>query len=189
MSLVGVRPAQLPEFYEDTILLNPGPRHIMQKSDICFYFSITKEEHSDFDEQSATTPQQATNGSNLPGAGGSFVPTPTQQIFPTPASKSLSPESAGQAPKENCVSSSGAIALSVPSNATSKLEESPNASSSAATSAIGNKFLAPKMMSESNFLVPPNLGSRRGNILLRSALLTLNFRLPSLLPLNYEYFH
>jgi hypothetical protein len=40
----------LPEFYEDTILLNPGPRHIMRKSDICFYFSITKEENSDFDE-------------------------------------------------------------------------------------------------------------------------------------------
>jgi len=46
--LVGVRPAQLPEFYEDTILLNPGPRHIMRKSDLCFYLSITKEEHSAF---------------------------------------------------------------------------------------------------------------------------------------------
>ncbi|CAG7826546.1 unnamed protein product, partial [Allacma fusca] len=46
--LVGVRPAKLPEFYEDTILLNPGPRHIMRKSDICFYLSITKEEHSAF---------------------------------------------------------------------------------------------------------------------------------------------
>lgn len=54
VSLVGVRPALLPEFYEDTILLNPGPRHIMKKSDICFYFSITKEEHSDFDDQPST---------------------------------------------------------------------------------------------------------------------------------------
>ena len=45
---MGVRPAELPEFYEDTILLNPGPRHIMKKTDICFYLSITKEENSAF---------------------------------------------------------------------------------------------------------------------------------------------
>ncbi|XP_046397333.1 potassium channel subfamily T member 2 isoform X3 [Ischnura elegans] len=48
VALVGVRPAQLPEFYEDTILLNPGPRHIMRKSDTCYYMSITKEENSAF---------------------------------------------------------------------------------------------------------------------------------------------
>ncbi|XP_069990778.1 potassium channel subfamily T member 2 isoform X11 [Penaeus vannamei] len=48
VALVGVRPAELPEFYEDTILLNPGPRHIMKKTDICFYMSITKEENSAF---------------------------------------------------------------------------------------------------------------------------------------------
>lgn len=45
---MGVRPAELPEFYEDTILLNPGPRHIMKKSDTCYYMSITKEENSSF---------------------------------------------------------------------------------------------------------------------------------------------
>jgi hypothetical protein len=38
----------LPEFYEDTILLNPGPRHIMKKDDTCYYLSITKEENSAF---------------------------------------------------------------------------------------------------------------------------------------------
>ena len=48
MALVGVRPAELPEFYEDTILLNPGPRHIMKKSDTCYYLSISKEENSAF---------------------------------------------------------------------------------------------------------------------------------------------
>ncbi|EEB19234.1 conserved hypothetical protein [Pediculus humanus corporis] len=48
VALVGVRPAELPEFYEDTILLNPGPRHVMKKSDICYYLSITKEENSSF---------------------------------------------------------------------------------------------------------------------------------------------
>lgn len=46
--MVGVRPAELPEFYEETILLNPGPRHIMKKDDTCFYMSITKEENSAF---------------------------------------------------------------------------------------------------------------------------------------------
>lgn len=45
---MGVRPADLPEFYEDTILLNPGPRHIMKKSDICYYISVNKEENSSF---------------------------------------------------------------------------------------------------------------------------------------------
>lgn len=48
VALIGVRPAELPEFYEDTILLNPGPRHIMKKTDICYYMSITKEENSAF---------------------------------------------------------------------------------------------------------------------------------------------
>lgn len=48
VALVGVRPAELPEFYEDTILLNPGPRHIMKKTDTCYYLSITKEENSSF---------------------------------------------------------------------------------------------------------------------------------------------
>ncbi|KAJ0183829.1 hypothetical protein K1T71_000252 [Dendrolimus kikuchii] len=48
VALVGVRPAELPEFYEDTILLNPGPRHIMKRTDTCYYMSITKEENSAF---------------------------------------------------------------------------------------------------------------------------------------------
>ena len=56
---MGVRPFELPEFYEHTILLNPGPRHIMKKTDICFYMSITKEENSAFvvgTNNSATAP-------------------------------------------------------------------------------------------------------------------------------------
>ncbi|XP_023290291.1 potassium channel subfamily T member 2 [Orussus abietinus] len=48
VALVAVRPAELPEFYEDTILLNPGPRHVMKKTDTCYYMSITKEENSAF---------------------------------------------------------------------------------------------------------------------------------------------
>ncbi|XP_035706389.1 potassium channel subfamily T member 2-like isoform X3 [Folsomia candida] len=68
VSLVGVRPSLLPEFYEDTILLNPG-RHVMRKSDICFYFSITKEENSDFDDNQATQP-----GTGEPAAVSSLAP-------------------------------------------------------------------------------------------------------------------
>ncbi|KAK3932200.1 Potassium channel subfamily T member 1 [Frankliniella fusca] len=48
VALVAVRPAELPEFYEETILLNPGPRHIMKATDTCYYMSITKEENSAF---------------------------------------------------------------------------------------------------------------------------------------------
>lgn len=62
MALVGVRPAELPEFYEETILLNPGPRHIMKKDDTCYYMSITKEENSAFvthqNQSSQLDPQQ-----------------------------------------------------------------------------------------------------------------------------------
>lgn len=66
VALVGVRPAELPEFYEETILLNPGPRHIMKKTDICFYMSITKEENSAFVATPTTDPngQPQQSGTN-----------------------------------------------------------------------------------------------------------------------------
>ncbi|KAK7502655.1 hypothetical protein BaRGS_00006230 [Batillaria attramentaria] len=44
VSLVGVK-RDLPG---SSIQLNPGPRHIMRKADICFYMNITKEENSAF---------------------------------------------------------------------------------------------------------------------------------------------
>lgn len=61
MALVAVRPAELPEFYEETILLNPGPRHIMKATDTCYYMSITKEENSAFvvANQQQTAPEAA----------------------------------------------------------------------------------------------------------------------------------
>ncbi|CAM4594697.1 unnamed protein product [Leuciscus chuanchicus] len=48
--LIGVCP-------EDTksILLNPGPQHIMKPLDVCFYISLTKEEESCFKTQAACT--------------------------------------------------------------------------------------------------------------------------------------
>ncbi|BFG04049.1 potassium channel subfamily T member 2 [Drosophila madeirensis] len=68
VALVGVRPAELPEFYEDTILLNPGPRHIMKKDDTCYYMSITKEENSAFvvNQNQTSDPTAASKD----GAGG-----------------------------------------------------------------------------------------------------------------------
>lgn len=64
--MVGVRPAVLPEFYEETILLNPGPKHIMKKDDTCYYMSITKEENSAFVvNQNQTTPDQPKEGKCL----------------------------------------------------------------------------------------------------------------------------
>lgn len=41
--LIGVRREE-----NKSILLNPGPRHIMASSDTCFYINITKEENSAF---------------------------------------------------------------------------------------------------------------------------------------------
>ncbi|CAH1966257.1 unnamed protein product [Acanthoscelides obtectus] len=78
VALVGVRPAELPEFYEDTILLNPGPRHIMKKSDTCYYMSITKEENSAF---SVANQQQA----QAPAGGEPTVVTAKEEEKPQQA--------------------------------------------------------------------------------------------------------
>lgn len=90
VALVGVRPAELPEFYEETILLNPGPRHIMKKTDICFYMSITKEENSSFvatpttcSGDPANNPagqqQQQSSAQQQPGNTGGSSSTPSCQ--------------------------------------------------------------------------------------------------------------
>ncbi|XP_039148584.1 potassium channel subfamily T member 2 isoform X10 [Drosophila simulans] len=73
VALVGVRPAELPEFYEETILLNPGPRHIMKKDDTCYYMSITKEENSAFvvnQNQTSDPTAAAKEGGGTGGGGG-----------------------------------------------------------------------------------------------------------------------
>ncbi|XP_023033741.1 potassium channel subfamily T member 2 isoform X8 [Drosophila willistoni] len=72
VALVGVRPAELPEFYEDTILLNPGPRHIMKKDDTCYYMSITKEENSAFvvNQNQTADPMSGTTKETSGGVSG-----------------------------------------------------------------------------------------------------------------------
>lgn len=93
VALVGVRPAELPEFYEDTILLNPGPRHIMKKDDTCYYMSITKEENSAFvvnqnQNQSPDQPPKEATTYSESIANSATNPTVLSNSIPTADSKS-----------------------------------------------------------------------------------------------------
>ncbi|XP_043948271.1 potassium channel subfamily T member 2 isoform X1 [Drosophila biarmipes] len=88
VALVGVRPAELPEFYEETILLNPGPRHIMKKDDTCYYMSITKEENSAFVVNQNQTSDSAAGAKEGGGAGG---PSSTASPHPAAATASDNP--------------------------------------------------------------------------------------------------
>uniref|UniRef100_A0A6P4E8V4 Potassium channel subfamily T member 2-like isoform X5 n=1 Tax=Drosophila rhopaloa TaxID=1041015 RepID=A0A6P4E8V4_DRORH len=85
VALVGVRPAELPEFYEETILLNPGPRHIMKKDDTCYYMSITKEENSAFVVNQNQT-SDPTAAAKEGGGGG-----PSSSASPHPAAATANP--------------------------------------------------------------------------------------------------
>ncbi|XP_069948561.1 potassium channel subfamily T member 2 isoform X2 [Cherax quadricarinatus] len=90
VALVGVRPAELPEFYEDTILLNPGPRHIMKKTDMCFYMSITKEENSAFVVGTNTsTTQETVDSSSKDPEKGNLERSEAQDPTPKPRSVSV----------------------------------------------------------------------------------------------------
>ena len=168
MALTGVRPAQLPEFYEDTILLNPGPRHIMQKSDICFYFSITKEENSDFDDNVAGTPTNTGGmGQDIPGHPMSNLTSPPVSI-PMPGDSTPTPGSFGTSLLGNelhTVSShkgSGLESNCTSTNASPLLPKSNNLDEGAITAMkYLNQMAKP---TESNLLLPPNLALRRGKI-------------------------
>lgn len=71
MALVGIKQ----DMPGSTIQLNPGPRHIMKASDLCFYMSITKEENSAFilahpnDDKEAAARAAATGTTMLPPTG------------------------------------------------------------------------------------------------------------------------
>ncbi|CAB3225304.1 unnamed protein product [Arctia plantaginis] len=192
VALVGVRPAELPEFYEDTILLNPGPRHIMKSSDTCYYMSITKEENSAFvvsekqTEQKPTIPKDQTAFSLLSSEkklvdaeegcrqkkpdGTSVVQYELPQVIlqaPASSTPKASPSRINQA---NTVSSAN---LTV---ASSKYGEGPSTSDSrtclkdspGTDSATDSHLLLPKL--DTNFLSPDALSYRRGS------------RRPSILP-------
>jgi len=186
VALVGVRPSQLPEFYEDTILLNPGPRHIMRKSDICFYFSITKEENSDFDDNMAGLSSPNVIGGGLPGAD----PTNVSSLLPAGSGSSNAPPERDDKITINCTASSPLLEVKSestnagnpgglsPGTAASGAQQagagrdpSPSGSNlmlSASNSPGGGPAVAMQYLSqmakpmESNLLLPPNLSMRRG---------------------------
>ncbi|XP_039435912.1 potassium channel subfamily T member 2 isoform X15 [Culex pipiens pallens] len=144
VALVGVRPAELPEFYEETILLNPGPRHIMKKDDTCYYMSITKEENSAFvvNQNQTQSPDQppkeiSSNNNNNNDNHSPMAPVPSVCVR-VPHSPSLgslnsdspgSPRATGKHPA-NFVLDSGSTdlaTLAVPTYAESGLLTTSNA--------------------------------------------------------------
>ncbi|KAG5895237.1 hypothetical protein JTB14_003452 [Gonioctena quinquepunctata] len=164
VALVGVRPAQLPEFYEDTILLNPGPRHIMKKDDTCYYMSITKEENSAFSVANQQPNNNNTTGDPLIVTAKEEEKTsvappavkdgtgPPQLILQVPTCVTVFPDNTG------------------PSDSRQHLKESPG-SISFDVSVTGNHLDIPRSTGENpNLLSPETINQRR------------NSRRPSILP-------
>lgn len=160
VALTGVRPAQLPEFYEDTILLNPGPRHIMQKSDICFYFSITKEENSDFDDNMATA---GTPSASVPTGVISEHPSgTTTPAIHKPLTVDLNPNASGVF-ESNCTA-----AFSSGSPLLPKISPGNNGNGNGNGGEEGTQNASKplhqlaKPTESTNLLLPPSMSLRRG---------------------------
>ncbi|XP_050312472.1 potassium channel subfamily T member 2 isoform X2 [Anthonomus grandis grandis] len=160
VALIGVRPSELPEFYEDTILLNPGPRHIMKKSDTCYYMSITKEENSSFSVASKD-PSKATTT----GLGGGT--TGTKEEPKTTAGGGLN-FTDGTAPPQLILQVPTCVSGAPLSDSKQCLKES-TGSISIDISITGNHLDIPRTENP-NFLCPEMLNQRR------------NSRRPSILP-------
>ncbi|CAH2103589.1 unnamed protein product [Euphydryas editha] len=196
VALVGVRPAELPEFYEDTILLNPGPRHIMKSSDTCYYMSITKEENSAFvvsDKQteikSNTIPKDQTACSLLSnekktgdaegGTGQQKRPDGSnvaqydlpQVILQAPASSTPNTSPSRIYPANTVSSANLTVAGSKFGEASTSASDSRTClkESPATDSATDSHLLIPRP-DHTNFLSPDSLNCRRGS------------RRPSILP-------
>ncbi|VVD05171.1 unnamed protein product [Leptidea sinapis] len=156
VALVGVRPAELPEFYEETILLNPGPRHIMKASDTCYYMSITKEENSAFvvsDKQTDKAPTLAkdqtacsllSNRRNEE-VSGQARPDGNRAKFGLPEVVLQAPKSAPNASPSRISSANLTVASYSPGT----------------ENALDSNLLLPVQRMDSNFLSPDCLSSRR----------------------------
>ncbi|XP_077299900.1 slowpoke 2 [Arctopsyche grandis] len=185
VALVGVRPAELPEFYEETILLNPGPRHIMKKTDTCYYMSITKEENSAFvvnnnqppppppPTQQHQQPQQQQSGSS--DERGNSTPKPDSAPQCEPPQLILQVPVISGNPRRNSTN----LTLSVPifpdcgglSDSRQCLKESsPMSVTTDNLSVPGNHLEVPKCSDTNPNLLSPETMSRRGS------------RRPSILP-------
>ncbi|XP_050361412.1 potassium channel subfamily T member 2 isoform X2 [Nymphalis io] len=196
VALVGVRPAELPEFYEETILLNPGPRHIMKSTDTCYYMSITKEENSAFvvsdkqtESKSNAIPKDQTTCSLLSnekktgdaegGTGQRKRPDGTnvaqydlpQVILQAPASSTPNTSPSRIYPANTVSSANLTVAGSKFGEASTSASDSRTClkESPATDSATDSHLLLPRP-DNTNFLSPDSLHCRRGS------------RRPSILP-------
>nr|XP_026497623.1 potassium channel subfamily T member 2 isoform X5 [Vanessa tameamea] len=196
VALVGVRPAELPEFYEETILLNPGPRHIMKSTDTCYYMSITKEENSAFvvsekqtESKSNAIPKDQTTCSLLSnekktgdaegGTGQQKRPDGTnvaqydlpQVILQAPASSTPNTSPSRIYPANTVSSANLTVAGSKFGEASTPASDSRTClkESPATDSATDSHLLLPRP-DNTNFLSPDSLHCRRGS------------RRPSILP-------
>ncbi|XP_047543745.1 potassium channel subfamily T member 2 isoform X13 [Vanessa atalanta] len=196
VALVGVRPAELPEFYEETILLNPGPRHIMKSTDTCYYMSITKEENSAFvvsekqtESKSNAIPKDQTTCSLLSnekktgdaegGTGQQKRPDGTnvaqydlpQVILQAPASSTPNTSPSRIYPANTVSSANLTVAGSKFGEASTSASDSRTClkESPATDSATDSHLLLPRP-DNTNFLSPDSLHCRRGS------------RRPSILP-------
>ncbi|XP_050517974.1 potassium channel subfamily T member 2 [Diabrotica virgifera virgifera] len=169
VALVGVRPAQLPEFYEDTILLNPGPRHIMKKDDTCYYMSITKEENSSFSVANQQPNNNNTTGDPVIVTAKEEEKTTAVPITTTTATKdgTIPPQLILQVP--TCVTTFPDN--TVTSDSRQCLKESSPGSITFDVSITGNHLDIPRSGGENpNLLSPEMINQRR------------NSRRPSILP-------
>nr|CAD7255767.1 unnamed protein product [Timema shepardi] len=167
VALVGVRPAELPEFYEDTILLNPGPRHIMKKSDTCYYMSISKEENSAFVLGNSVLPDGVGGGTGVGGGEKSALGKEKGGGVGGPQHKPDGIEFSVHIPNSICTTTS--LDPSYGDSRTFLKDSSP--STLAPDVAItGNHLDVPKPGDNPNLLSPEILSQRRGS------------RRPSILP-------
>ncbi|XP_045465184.1 potassium channel subfamily T member 2 isoform X3 [Harmonia axyridis] len=141
VALVGVRPAELPEFYEDTILLNPGPRHIMKKSDTCYYMSITKEENSSF-----TVANQQANNNYTTSTETKTAEPEEKRTAPNATTKDATfPDNTGLSDSRQC------------------LKESSPGSTTIDISIAGNHLDIPRTGENPNLLSPEVINQRRNS--------------------------
>jgi len=129
----------------------------MQKSDICFYFSITKEENSDFDENVASSPV-TTGGVGGPCVGGGSGVLSQAVNIPQPQT----PQQSGEL-LHVITTPKNLPDLNLPSGNASPMvtQRLLGVGEEGAANAMKHLTQMAKPM-ESNLLLPPNLTLRRG---------------------------
>lgn len=145
-----------------------------RKSDICFYFSITKEENSDFDDNLASQPNGDFGGGQVigPSSTGTGANEGTGESEKVTINCTASTPLLGGRPEGFGGGSTMSGGLNPPGSGVGKGEgfsgSSFNLSSSPKEGPGGSAGLAMQYLNqmakpmESNLLLPPNLSMRRG---------------------------